>query len=140
MTVSSVLSSSQITSLIQQASAAFQEPATLIQDQEKPVQAEISALGQVQNSLSSLQSALAQLADLSSTPPRTVTATPNGVVSGTATATATPATYSLSNIVLAHAENLVSSRFTSQSSSLGSGTVSIKVGSGSPVVVNVPTG
>ena len=140
MTVSSILSSSQITSLIQQASAAFQEPATLIQDQEKPVQAEISALGQVQNSLSSLQSALAQLADLSSTPPRTVTATPNGVVSGTATATATPATYSLSNIVLAHAENLVSSRFTSQSSSLGSGTVSIKVGSGSPVVVNVPTG
>jgi len=139
-TLSGVLSSSQITSLIQQASAAFQEPATLIQDQEKPVQAEISALGQVQNSLSSLQSAMAQLADLSSTPPRTVTATPNGVVSGTATATATPAIYSLTNIVLAHAENLVSSRFTSQSASLGSGTVSIKVGSSSPVVVNIPSG
>ncbi|SRR5579875_215609 len=140
MTVSSVLSSSQITSLIQQAEAAFQQPVTLIQNQEKPIQTEISALGQVQNSLSSLQSALAQLADLSATPPRTVTSTPNGVVSGTATAGATPATYSLTNIVLAQAENLISGRFTSESSSLGSGTVSIQVGSGSPVVVSIPSG
>ena len=139
-TVSGVLSASQITSLIQQASAAFQAPATLIQNQEKPIQAEISALGQVQSSLSSLQSAMAQLANLSSTPPLTVTATPNGTVSGTATSTATPGTYSLSGIVLAHAENLISSRFTSQSSSLGSGTISIKVGTGSAVVVNIPTG
>jgi len=139
-TLSGILSSSQISSLIQQAQQAFQLPATLIQDQEKPVQAQISALGQVQSSLSSLQSAMAQLADLSSTPPLTVTATPNGTVSGTATSTATPGTYSLSSIVLAHAENLISSRFTSQSSSLGSGTISIKVGSGSAVVVNVPTG
>ena len=139
-TLSGILSSSQITSLIQQASAAFQEPATLIQNQEKPVQAQISALGQVQSSLSSLQSALAQLADLSSTPPLTVTATPNGTVSGTATSTAVPGTYSLSGIVLAHAENLISSRLSSQSGSLGSGTISIKVGTGSAVVVNVPTG
>src|SRR5690348_660191 len=117
-TVSGVLSSSQITSLIQQASAAFQEPATLIQNQEKPIQAQISALGQVQSSLSSLQSAVAQLANLSSTPPLTVTATPNGTVSGTATSTAVPGTYSLSSIVLAHAENLISARYTSESSSL----------------------
>lgn len=139
-TLSGILSSSQIASLIQQANTAFQMPALLIQSQEKPIQAEISALGQVQNTLSSLQSAMAQLAHLSSTPPRTVTATPNGSVSGTATATAVPGTYSLSSIVLAHAENLISSRFTSQSNSLGSGTVSIKVGTGSAVVVNVPTG
>src|SRR5690348_6796190 len=139
-TLSGILSSSQIASLIQQANTAFQMPALLIQSQEKPIQAEISALGQVQNTLSSLQSAMAQLANLSSTPPRTVNATPNASVSGTATATAVPGTYSLSSIVLAHAENLISSRFTSQSSSLGSGTVSIKVGTGSAVVVNVPTG
>jgi len=139
-TLSGVLSSSQITSLIQQASAAFQEPAALIQNQEKPVEAQISALGQVQSSLSSLQSAMAQLADLSSTPPLTVTATPNGTITGTADSTATAGTYSLSSIVLAHQENLISSQFTSESSSLGSGTISIKVGTGSPVVVNVPTG
>jgi flagellar hook-associated protein 2 len=140
MAVSSVLSSSEITSLIQQAQQAYQEPATLIQNQEKPIQAQISALGNVQNSLSSLQSVMAQLADLSATPPRTVTATPNGTVTGTATAAAAPATYSLSNIVLAQAEDLISSKYSSESSSLGSGTVSIKVGSGSAVVVNVPTG
>lgn len=140
MTVSSVLSSSQITSLIQQSEQAFQEPATLIQNQEKPIQTQISALGQVQSSLSSLQSALAQLADVPSTPPRTVSTTPNGVVSGTATSAAAPGTYSLTNIVMAHTENLISSRFSSQSSSLGSGSISIKVGSGSPVVVNIPTG
>src|SRR5215469_18970122 len=129
-TLSGVLSSSQITSLIQQANAAYQESATLIQNQEKPVQAQISALGQVQSSLSSLQSAVAQLANLSSTPPLTVTATPNGTVSGTATSTAAPGTYSLSSIVLAHTENLISARYSSESSSLGSGTVSIKVGTG----------
>lgn len=140
MTVSSVLSSSQITSLIQQAEQAYQQPATLIQNQEKPIQTQISALGQVQSSLSGLQSALAQLADVPSTPPRTVTVTPNGVVSGTATTAAAPGSYSLTNIVLAHAENLISGHFSSQSSSLGSGTISLKVGSGSAVVVNIPTG
>src|SRR5215469_2436957 len=139
-TLSGVLRSSQITSLIQQANAAYQEPATLIQNQEKPVEAQISALGQVQSSLSSLQSAMAQLANLSSTPPLTVTATPNGTVSGTATSKATVGTYSLSSIVLAHTENLISARYSSESSSLGSGTVSIKVGTGSAVVINVPTG
>ncbi len=138
--VSSVLSSSEITSLIQQASAAYQEPATLLQDQEKPVQTQISALGQVQSTLSSLQSAMAALADLSATPQRTVTATPDGVVSGTATANAAPGNYTLSDIVLAQAENLISSDFASQSAALGSGSLSIQTGSGSPVVINIPSG
>lgn len=138
--VNNVLSSSQITSLIQQASAAYQKPATLLQQQEQPIQTQISVLGQVQSALSSLQSAMAQLADLSATPQRTVTATPNGVVSGTAAATAAAGSYTLSSIVLAQAENLISGDYTSQSTAFGSGSLTIQTGSGAPVVVNIPSG
>ncbi len=45
--VTSVLSSAQITSLIQQASTAYQTPATALQSQEQPIQTQISALGSV---------------------------------------------------------------------------------------------
>ncbi len=71
MALTSLLSSSQITSLIQQASAAFQAPAGVLQAQEKPIQAKIAALGQVQGALTSLQSALAGLADVQGMAQRT---------------------------------------------------------------------
>ena len=131
MAVTSALSSSQITSLIQQASAAFQLPAATLQTQEAPIQAQISALGKVQSSLSSLQQALSGLADVGSLAQRTVTVSPSGAVQANATNAAAPSTYSLTDITLAHAETLVSSGSASSSGSLGSGSIAIKIGGGS---------
>ena len=139
-TVSSPLSSSQITSLIQQATAAYQLPAAAVQTQETPIKAQISGLGKVQGALSNLQSALSSLTDVSSLSERTVSTTPNGIVDATATNAASPGSYSLTDITLAKAETLISSGSASASASLGTGSLSIKVGSGSTVTVNIASG
>ncbi len=142
--VTSLLSSAQITSLIQQASAAYQAPATALQSQEQPIQTQISALGKVQSALSSLQSALGGLADVQNLAQRSVTTTPSGAASATVTNNANPGTYNLSNIQLALAQSLISSGFASASasasSSLGAGSLAIQVGSGPAVTVNMASG
>jgi len=139
-TVSGVLTSDQITSLIQQAQTAYQAPATALQAQEKPVEAQISALGKVQGALSGLQSALAGLADVQSLAQRSVTTSPTGAVDATVTNDAAASTYNLSGIHLAQTESLISSGFASTSGSLGAGSISIQVGSGPAVTVNIGSG
>jgi flagellar hook-associated protein 2 len=138
--VTSLLSSSEITSLIQQASTAYQAPATALQAQEQPIQTQISALGKVQSSLSSLQSALSGLTDVQSLAQNSVTTSPSGTVSATVTNDAVPGTYNLSNIELAQAQSLISPGSASASSSLGAGTIAIRVGSGAAVTVNIASG
>ncbi|HXC26327.1 MAG TPA: flagellar filament capping protein FliD [Stellaceae bacterium] len=138
--ISSLLSSSDIQSLIEQASTANQLPATTLQDQEKPIQAQISALGTVQSTLSDLQSALSQLSNVESLTQRTVSSSASGVVTATATNAASLGTYSLTNVHLAHAETLISSGSASSSGSLGSGSISIKVGDNTTVTVNIASG
>jgi flagellar hook-associated protein 2 len=138
--VQSLLSSSDIQSLIQQASAANQLPAATLQTQETPLKAQISALGKVQSALSGLQSALGALANVQSLTQRTVSTSSSSIVQANATNTAAVGTYSLSNVHLAHAETLISSGSSSSGSNLGSGTISIKVGSNSAVTVNITSG
>jgi flagellar hook-associated protein 2 len=140
MAVTSVLSSGQISTLIQQAEAAYQAPANALQAQEKPIEAEISALGHVQSSLSSLQSALAGLADIQSLAQTTVSSSASGIVSATVTNAAGPGTYSLTGIHPAQSETLVSSGFASTSATLGSGSIKLQVGSGSAVTVAIASG
>jgi flagellar hook-associated protein 2 len=138
--ITSLLSSSEITSLIQQASAAYQAPATALQSQEQPIQTQISALGKVQSALSSLQSALGGLADVQTLAQNSVTTSPGGSVSATATNAVAPGTYTLSNIELAQAQSLISAGFASASASLGAGSITLQVGSGSPVTVDIASG
>src|ERR1700756_3961103 len=115
MAVSSILSASDITSFIQQASAKFEAPANALLAQEKPVEDQISALGKVQSALSSLQSAFANLADVESLTQRSVTVSPSGRVTATATNAANVGTYDLSGIHLAQSETLLSSGLASAS-------------------------
>jgi flagellar hook-associated protein 2 len=139
-TVSGVLTSDQITSLIQQASARFQAPANALQAQEKPVEVQISALGKVQDALTGLQSALAALADVQSLAQRTVTTSPTGAVTATVTNDAAAGTYNLSGVHLAQAESLLSTGCASTSGRLGAGSISIQVGGGPAVTVNIANG
>lgn len=140
MAVSDLLSSSQITSLIQQATTAYQAPATALQNQEKPIEAQVTALTQVQSALSGLQSALSSLANVQTLAQRSVNVSPSGAVHATADNTAATGTYTLSGIHLAAAESLISSGSASASGTLGAGTLSIQVGSGSAVNVDVASG
>ena len=136
--VSGVLTSSEITSLIQQSSAAFQLPVTALQNQEQPITTQISALGQVQSSLSSLQGALGQLANVQSLSQRSVSSSSG--VSATATNAAAVGSYSLSGIHLATAQTLESAGFTSTSGSLGSGSISLQLGSGTAATISIAAG
>lgn len=138
--VSGVLTSDQITQLIQQASAAYLAPATSLQAQEQPINAQISALGQVQSALSGLQSALTSLSDVSSLTERTATVSPTGAVTANVTNDAAIGTYNLSNIHLAQAESLFSSGFASSSATLGSGSITIQVGGGSATTIAIASG
>jgi flagellar hook-associated protein 2 len=139
--VGSVLSSSQISTLIQQAETAYQAPATALQDQETPIQTQISDLGKVQSALSSLQTALGGLADLQTLAQQSVTTSSSSVVTATATNAAEAGTYSLSDIELAQAQTLVSADYSSPSSSLGTGSLTIQTGSsGSPVTITIASG
>jgi flagellar hook-associated protein 2 len=140
MAVSDALSSSQITSLIQQATAADQLPAGVEQAQEKPIQAQVTALTQVQGALSQLQSALGGLASIQTLAQRAVSVSPNGAVTATAGNTTAPGTYSLTGIHLAAAESLISSGSASASGSFGAGTLTIKVGTGTAVNINIASG
>ncbi len=138
--VQSLLSSSEIQSLIQQASAANQLPAATLQDQEKPIESQISALGKVQSALSNLQSALGQLSNISALSQRTVSSSASGVVTATGTNAAPLGNYALTNVKLAEAESLISSGSASASGSLGSGSITIQVGTNTAVTVNVASG
>ncbi|HTV89781.1 MAG TPA: flagellar filament capping protein FliD [Stellaceae bacterium] len=140
MTVSSVLSSDQITSLIQQAETAYQQPALSLQAQETPIETQISALGKVQSALSSLQSAVNGLSEISSLSQNSVSTSPSGIVSATATNAAAPGAYTLTDVHPASAETLFSAGFASASATLGSGSIAIQVGSGSATTVQVAGG
>lgn len=139
MTVSALLSSTQITSLIQQASASYQLPAAALQAEESPINAKISGLGKVQSALSSLQSSLSGLADVESIQQRTVSSS-SSAVQANATNAAAVGTYTLSGIQLAQAETLASSGSSAASNDLGAGTLSIKVGSNAAVNINIASG
>jgi flagellar hook-associated protein 2 len=136
---SGVLTSSEITSLIEQASAAYEAPITALQTAEQPITTEISALGGVQSSLSSLQSALSSLADVQQLSQRSVVSS-SSAVQAKATNQVAVGNYSLSGIHLASAETLVASGFGSASGSLGAGTLTLQVGSGSSVALNISSG
>lgn len=138
--VTSLLSSSEIQSLIQQASADNQLPAATLQSQEKPIESQISALGQVKSSLSGLQSALSQLSNVSELSQRTASSSASGVVTATATNATPLGSYALTGVHLAQAESLVSSGSASASGSLGAGAITIKVGSNTAVAVNIASG
>lgn len=138
--VQSLLSSSEIQSLIQQASAANQLPAATLQTQEKPIESQISALGKVQSALSNLQSALSQLSNISALSQRTVSSSASGVVSASGTNAVALGNYALTNVKLAEAESLISSGSASASGTLGSGSISIQVGTNTAVTVNIASG
>ncbi len=140
MAVSDALSSSQITSLIQQATAADQLPAGVMQAQEKPIEAQVTALTQVQGALSKLQSALGGLANIQTLAQRAVSVSPNGAVTATAGNATETGTYSLTDIHLAAAESLISSGSASASGSLGAGTLTVQVGTGTAVNINIASG
>ncbi|WP_031404964.1 flagellar filament capping protein FliD [Thiomonas sp. FB-Cd] len=139
VSISGLVSGINVQSLITTLSAAYQQPITLLQNQEQSYQTTVSAWGSVQNTLSSLQSAVGNLQNVTSLNNRTVNLSNTSAVSGTASANAPLGSYSLSNIVLAQTQSVYSQDFASATNTaVGTGTLQIQVGSGS--VTNISVG
>ncbi|MGC9127218.1 MAG: flagellar filament capping protein FliD [Acidithiobacillus sp.] len=137
--LSGLVSGIDVQSLISNLSAAYQQPITLLQNQEQSYQTSLSAWGTLQSSLSSLQSALGALQNLGASNNRSVNLSNPAVATASVTNGAQLGSYSLSNIVLAQSQSVYSPSFASASNTaVGTGTLQIQIGSGavSNIVIN----
>ncbi|WP_079415116.1 flagellar filament capping protein FliD [Thiomonas intermedia] len=138
VSISGLVSGINVQSLITSLSAAYQQPITLLQNQEQSYQSTLSAWGSVQSSLSSLQSTVAGLQNVTSLNNRTVNLSNSSAVSGTASSNAPLGTYSLSNIVLAQTQSVYSGDFASATNTaVGTGSLQIQVGSGAVTNISI---
>ena len=137
MSISGVLSSSQIQSLVTAAENQYNAPITTIQAQAKPLSTEISAYGNLSSVLGGLQTAVQGLSNLSGLQQVQANVGNSAVLTATATNTAPTGTYQVAVSDLAQAQSVYSSDFTSQSSAIGTGSIAIQVGSGSAVTIGI---
>ncbi|OCB02133.1 hypothetical protein BBC27_14620 [Acidithiobacillus ferrivorans] len=137
MSLSGILSSSQVTSLITAAENQYNAPVKILQGQEIPLQTQISALGNISSILSSLQSATQGLDHLSALAQTQATVGNSGILSASANNTAQSGTYQVTVSGLAAAQSLYSQDFSSQNTTVGTGTIGITVGSGTTVNVQI---
>jgi len=117
---SGVLSSSFITTIVNQEEARLQAPITVEQQTVKTDQAQISAIGKVKSALNTLSGSLSSIADPASVSARTATAS-NTNVAATAAGSATAGSYSLTGIKLAKSQELYSALYGSSNATVGSG-------------------
>ena len=139
VSISGLVSGINVQSLITSLSAAYQRPITQLQAQEQSNQTTLSAWGQVQGALSSLQSAVAGLQSVTQVNNRLANLSNSAAVSASVSSNAPLGSYSLGQIVLAQAQSAYSQDFASASNTaVGTGTLQIQVGSGSVtnVVIN----
>ncbi|MFZ5578747.1 MAG: flagellar filament capping protein FliD [Pseudomonadota bacterium] len=138
VSISGLVSGINVQSLITSLSAAYQQPITLLQNQQQSYQSTLSAWGSVQSSLSSLQSTVAGMQNVTQLNNRTVNLSNSSAVSGTASSNAPLGTYSLSNIVLAQTQSIYSQDFASATNTaVGTGTLQIQVGSGTATNITI---
>ncbi len=138
VSLSGLVSGINVQSLITNLSAAYQQPITLLQNQEQSYQTTLSAWGTLQSSLSSLQSALGGLQNIGSSSNRSVSLSNSNVASASVSANAAVGSYSLSDTVLAQSQSIYSQNFASASNAaLGTGTLQIQVGSGAVSNVSI---
>jgi flagellar hook-associated protein 2 len=132
-----------INGLVSKLMAVEQRPLVALSTKEAGFQAKISALGSVKAALASLQTAAEGLIPPAGTTAADKFTTTRAVASDAtlfsagASNTAAAGTYTISDIVVAHAQQVRKSGFTIPA---GSGTLDIKVGTGTTVSVNIAAG
>jgi len=121
-----------INSLVTNLVSAESDPQTAIFDQkESLLQAKLSAMGIVKSALNDLQTAVVKLNDSDVFSNRKATSSSSSTFTATATNAAVLGSYSIEVSQLAEAHKLSSAGFTDSSTVIGTGTLSISVGSNS---------
>lgn len=132
-----------VNSIVSQLMAIEQRPLTALQAKEASLQAKISALGSLKGSISALQTAASALVPATGSTALqkfsvfTATMGDTSVATATISSSAVTGSYSLSNIVLATAQQIRKSGITVPATA---GTLSIKVGTASTVNVDIAAG
>lgn len=128
---------SMVTSLVQAEGASTTK---LLDMKEARLSTQISSYGSLQSSLSSFQTSLSSLKNLSSFQQISVSSSDSSTLTATATSNADLASYSLEVKQLAKSQSLVSPVFALANSTVGTGTLTIKLGTTTFGAGNVPTG
>jgi flagellar hook-associated protein 2 len=116
-----------VNTLVSELMTVESQPLTQLQSQQSGVQAKLSAYGQVQSALSSLDTALTALKTSSAFQAAQATVTGSGV-GATVSGTAVPGSYAVTVSSVAQAQTTASSPLASPSTVVGTGTLTIQLG------------
>ncbi|MBU2766771.1 flagellar filament capping protein FliD [Acidithiobacillus ferrivorans] len=141
MSLSGVLSSSEIASLVQAAQQQYDAPIKTIQTQETPIKAEISAFGNISSVLGGLQGALGAFNNIPQMAQTSTSVSNSSIIAASSAGnTALLGTYTVAVSGLAMNESLYSQSYSTQSGSIGTGSITLQVGSGSSVSIQITSG
>ncbi len=135
--VSGLMSGLDTDSIISKLMELERRPILLLQSREADFQSKISALGTLKGALSEFQSAVSSLKDPDAFESYSATSSNTDVLTVSADSDSTPGNYSIEVTNLAQSQYLRSSAFTSNDAVVGTGTITIQVGSASAVDVEI---
>ncbi|RCS58222.1 flagellar filament capping protein FliD [Parvibium lacunae] len=134
-------SSIDVNSLVSQLMQAETQPLVRLQRNQASIQSKISAYGNLRGALSSFQDAARAVSNLNNLQPTKTSVSDSSIASLTANANASIGNYSLEVSKLAQQQKLNSSSFASTTTTVGTGTLTIQLGtynSGSNTFTNNP--
>lgn len=117
-----------IDSIVSSLMAVEQKPLTLLSQQKTSYQSKISAYATLQSSLSSFQTALANLSTSSKFNVQSATSGDSAVFTATSSGSATVSNYAIKVGQLAQSHKVATSNFSSTSAAVGTGTITIALG------------
>ena len=118
-----------VNSIVTQLMALERRPIEQLQQASSRYQTQLSAFGKLQSSMSALRDAARKLTDAANWTPSTVTSAEPLAVAATSTGQSPPGSYSVSVSRLAAAQTLTSGTYTAATDVVGSGSLSIELGS-----------
>ncbi|MDY7573027.1 flagellar filament capping protein FliD [Actimicrobium sp. CCI2.3] len=121
-------SSLDVNSIVSQLIAIDSQPLTTLTKKQASFQAKLSAMGSVKSSLSSFQSAVSGLSNITKFQAATVSSSDATVASASGSSIAVPGTYSLQVTSLAQAQKLVAPGQVTTNTAVGSGTLTFDFG------------
>ncbi len=117
-----------VNGIVSQLMVLEQRPLVRLQLEQESVQVQISALGQFKTDLGTLKQAAEKLADAGTYDVFNAASSNESVLTGSASATAAPASHSITVTQLAQRHRLASGSFTDPATDVGNGTLNISVG------------
>ncbi|GAB3537637.1 hypothetical protein GCM10027343_01320 [Noviherbaspirillum agri] len=128
MATSAVGSALDVNSIVSQLMQIEQQPLTSLSKKESSIKAKLSAIGNLKSALSTFQTAVRGLSDISKFQAVKATVADSAIASVSGSGSAVPGTYSLEVSKLAQAQKLASAGQASASTAIGTGTITFDFG------------